>query len=139
MQLSIKKIIYPRIEFELNDFDSKDKNIELETNLSVGSDHVDSNTFCITINVSIISKDEIIKLNLLSKAFFSTDTDITSDFMKSDFLKINAPAIAFPYIRAFISNLTLNSGIDPIMLPSFNFVEIAKQQAEKIEIEKCPE
>ena len=44
----------------------------------------------------------------LEMAFiFETDSKIDDNFKNSSFLKINAPAIAFPYIRAYISNLTL--------------------------------
>ena len=38
------------------------------------------------------------------------------------FTKINAPAIAYPYLRAYISNLTLQSNGDPVILPTINFV-----------------
>ena len=58
---------------------------------------------------------------------FQMDENVTNDFRDSDFVKINAPAIAFPYLRSYISNLTLQSGFSPIILPSINFVEFAKQ------------
>lgn len=61
----------------------------------------------------------------LEMAFiFETDSKIDENFKDSSFLKINAPAIAFPYIRAYISNLTLQSGYDSIILPSINFVSL---------------
>ena len=59
---------------------------------------------------------------------FSVDGEITEGFKLSDFPKINAPAIAFPYLRAYISNLTLQSGLEPVMLPSINFVTLAKEK-----------
>lgn len=58
---------------------------------------------------------------------FSTEDEINEDFKFSDFPKINAPAIAFPFIRAYISNLTLQSGFEPVILPSINFVKLAKE------------
>lgn len=58
---------------------------------------------------------------------FSTEEEINEDFKFSDFPKINAPAIAFPFIRAYISNLTLQSGFEPVILPSINFVKLAKE------------
>lgn len=61
----------------------------------------------------------------LEMAFiFETDSIIDDNFKESSFLKINAPAIAFPYIRAYISNLTLQSGYDSVILPSINFVSL---------------
>lgn len=69
------------------------------------------------------------EFDLLLKAIFrfTTDTEIDEEFKISDFPKINAPAIAFPYLRAYISNLTLQSGYDPVILPSINFVQMAKE------------
>lgn len=58
---------------------------------------------------------------------FKIDEDISEEFKLSNFPKINAPAIAFPYLRAFVSNLTLQSGFEPIILPSINFVKLAEE------------
>lgn len=65
-----------------------------------------------------------IKLEMLF--LFQIDQHIDEDFKQSDFVKINAPAIAFPYVRSYISNFTLQSGFDPIILPSVNFVTFGK-------------
>ena len=54
---------------------------------------------------------------------FITDEQITEEFKHSHFPKINAPAIAYPYLRAYVSNLTLQSGVTPVMLPTINFVK----------------
>ena len=59
---------------------------------------------------------------------FRLDEEITEEFKLSDFPKINAPAIAFPYLRALVSNITLQSGFDPVMLPSINFVKLAEER-----------
>lgn len=58
---------------------------------------------------------------------FSTNEDITEDFKKSSFVMISAPAIAFPYVRSYISTFTLNSGLQPLILPTFNFTNIASK------------
>lgn len=49
---------------------------------------------------------------------------LNNDFIKSPFLKVNASAIPFPYIRSFVSNLTLQAGYAPVILPSVNFVAL---------------
>lgn len=67
-------------------------------------------------------------MNLEAVFVFSMDDEIDEAFKVSNFPKINAPAIAFPYIRAFISNLTLQSGFDPVILPSINFVKLANEE-----------
>jgi preprotein translocase subunit SecB len=62
---------------------------------------------------------------------FSTTEDITDSFMKSHFPIVNAPAIAFPYIRTFVSNFSLNAGYMPSILPSVNFTKV---EADKMKV-----
>ena len=53
----------------------------------------------------------------------------------TEFAKISAPAIGFPYVRAFMSTLSIQAGLPPIILPSINFIqfskELEKEKAEK--------
>lgn len=98
-------------------------------NLQTGN-HFHSNSnddeFIISFNVKI--EDQIFDLVLEAMFTFQVNEKITEEFKLSDFPKVNAPAIAFPYIRAYISNLTLQSGIDPVILPSINFVKLAEDK-----------
>ncbi|MCD6201588.1 MAG: protein-export chaperone SecB [Bacteroidales bacterium] len=48
-----------------------------------------------------------------------------------DFGHINAPAIIFPYIREHLSNVSMKAGIQPILLPPINFVQLAKKKSKK--------
>jgi preprotein translocase subunit SecB len=59
---------------------------------------------------------------------FSTNEVFSEDFKNSDFIKINAPAIAFPYLRSYITLITMQSGYESVVLPSINFVALAKQK-----------
>lgn len=83
--------------------------------------------FVVTIDLSI--NDPVFELKLNSSFVFKCDQKITEEFKISDFPRVNAPAIAFPFLRAFISNFTLQSGISPLVLPSINFVELAKNSS----------
>jgi preprotein translocase subunit SecB len=42
----------------------------------------------------------------------------------SDYFLINAPAILFPYIRAYISSLTSISGVETVILPTLNLTQL---------------
>lgn len=87
-----------------------------------------SNGFGVVFNLKISDK----AFDLSVKAAFDfevTDDVITEEFKLSAFPRVNAPAIAFPYLRAFVSNLTLQSGLAPVVLPSINFVELADRKA----------
>lgn len=56
-------------------------------------------------------------------ALFAANEDITDEFKQSNFVKVNAPAIAYPFLRAYLANLMLSSGFDPLMLPTINFTK----------------
>ena len=88
-----------------------------------------SKSFSIFFEIEI--RDVHFNLQLEAIFVFELDNEIDENFKLSDFPKINAPAIAFPYLRAFISNLTLQSGFNPVVLPSINFVELAKKKSEE--------
>ena len=71
-------------------------------------------------------------LTLIYKSIFLTDGNIDDDFKRSKFPHINAPAIAYPFLRAYISTITLNSGFAPVMLPSINFVSLWDEKQKQI-------
>lgn len=78
--------------------------------------------FLIIFDLSLKLENEFI-LTVEYMARFSTDADIDDEFKTSHFVKGNAPAIAYPYLRAYIGNLTLNSGFAPAVLPTVNFTQ----------------
>lgn len=67
------------------------------------------------------------KLKIEYAAIFKTSEDINMDFLTSHFTKINAPAIAYPYLRSYVSFICLNSGLEPAILPTINFIEFSKE------------
>lgn len=114
-------------EVELK-IDSYDKSVanELETQLkiSTGFSDEDKNHFVIIFQIILENKEKSVFIRVEAHNHFEINQEITKEFENSAFINVNAPAIAFPYVRAFISNLTLNAGYDPIILPSFNFVKM---------------
>lgn len=127
LQIQLKHVQVTEIEFRVSSFE-QGQPISLNTNLGLGygSSEGADNVFTIIFNVKLEDKNKSVFLSLKASAQFETSKPIDESFKDSPFAKINAPAIAFPYIRTFISNLTLNSGLNPIILPSFNFVKIAE-------------
>lgn len=83
----------------------------------------DKNKFAFKIVFNLTINDIEYDLNIEAMFNFKTDEEITEDFKNSHFPKINAPAIAYPYLRAYVSNLTLQSGVTPVMLPTINFIK----------------
>ena len=85
--------------------------------------------FVIAFDITIEGVE--LTLDLHMDFFFKANQDLDEEFKKSDFVKVSAPAIAFPYIRSYISNLTLQSGYPTVILPSINFVRLAKEKERK--------
>jgi preprotein translocase subunit SecB len=86
-----------------------------------------SKLFGISFVVGLRNKKKDFNLDIKAIAHFESDMIVDQEFMESDFVFINAPAIAFPFLRAYISVVTLNSGYSPVVLPAFNFVAMANQ------------
>lgn len=61
-----------------------------------------------------------------ASATYILEGDVTEKMIKT-FFYINAPAILFPYIRAYIATLTTLSGMAPINLPTLNLTQLAPE------------
>lgn len=100
---------------------------EASFNYRVGFSDEDRRSFSVEFNLAISDQEENYHLEVTYEANFLTQDEITEDFIQSSFPRINAPAIAFPYLRAYISLLTQQSGYNTVVLPSLNFVKLAKE------------
>lgn len=79
----------------------------------------DDHAFYVVFELETTSKS--VSVSITSKTLFSTDAPVDSAFRESPFVRINAPAIAFPFLRSFLQTLCINAGIPPIVLPAYNF------------------
>jgi preprotein translocase subunit SecB len=123
MKISLKECKVQEMIFSIvKNADRKEDSFDLKTSQTFSEEEKRKFNLFFEINV----KDRDFDFDIKMLFIFELDVDITEEFKVSDFPKINAPAIAFPYLRAFISNVTLQSGFNPVMLPSINFVEFAK-------------
>lgn len=131
MNIKLKHIQFTEVQYKVDTFDP---NIttdglasSLDMNVYFSPEEEFLNYFNVRFNL-IIKKEGEIELSIKADAHFETDKNISKSDQSSPLLKINAPAIAFPYLRAFVSNLTMNSGYNPIILPTFNFVQMAQEK-----------
>jgi len=70
---------------------------------------------------------ELLKSQVNMVALFETENTISEEFKTSGFVQTNAPAIAFPYLRSFISTMSINAGFSPIILPAVNLTKKASK------------
>lgn len=83
------------------------------------------NQFHLELNVDV--QEETGKFNLTVKAIsiFEFEQGANLEEYKSSMFVVNAPAIAFPYVRAYIATLTAQSGLFTVTLPTFNLTSLA--------------
>ena len=78
----------------------------------------DPSIFKIIMDIELKDK-RFFELALRAVGTFELDSELNEDLRKI-FVNSNAPAIMFPYIRAFISTLTANSGnsVGTLIIPT---------------------
>ena len=73
-------------------------------------------------------------IDVHTKSTFSYDKTVDlSEYLEGLFI-LNAPAIVFPYLRAYITNITTQSGMTPIILPTLNLTNLGENLKQKINV-----
>lgn len=90
----------------------------------------DANHFAVTFKSEFQIKEGFI-LKVEYQSIFEADTPLDESVKESKFLTVNAPAIAFPFFRAFIATFLTNAGFEPVILPSINFMKFSEQNESK--------
>lgn len=89
-----------------------------------------NNQFKLNLSVKITDKKETYNIEIDVVAVYTFENIENSESL----LYINAPALVFPYIRAYISTLTTLSGLPTVMLPTMNLTEVGKELKNNIKI-----
>lgn len=72
--------------------------------------------------------------------FAVTDTELLESFEVTDevllntFIQVNAPAIAYPFLRAYVSTVSVNSGYSQVLLPPVNFQAIFNRRKKESDV-----
>lgn len=82
----------------------------------------DKNLFQAVFIVTVTDSEKKFNLQVKAVADFQIIGEIEENIYTS-FINVNAPAIAYPYLRAFVSNIILQAGMAPIILPPVNFTK----------------
>jgi preprotein translocase subunit SecB len=106
---------------------NKKFNLDLDNLLFKDSPNHFIKAFKVDLNFDSLEHDEIYDLTVEYHVIFECSVNVNKEFLESDFAKISAPAIGFPYLRAFISTFSIQAGIPPIILPSINFIQFSKE------------
>ena len=91
-------------------------------------------TFKLLLGVKVEESQNEFLAKIEAVGNFAFEQSIEEDKL-SNLFYVNAPAILFPYIRAYISTLTNLSGIETITLPTLNLTSLGgKLKDQTVEI-----
>lgn len=88
------------------------------------------NKFLLEMKVYIVDETGNINIEIIVEGEYNI---VERDENLKSFLFTNAPAIMFPYVRAYITSLTALSGITTITLPTMNLSGLREKLAENLE------
>ena len=112
-------LILEKIEITESTFRKKDFSLD-ELELGVRVEHsvenIGEDEYEIVLNTTVSDENENVYVNVRGKAIFRTQQK------NMDMLEKNTIAIMFPYIRSYISIITTQPGMPPIVLPAMNII-----------------
>jgi len=115
-----------------SDFDfSLERGANLNINFKLSGEHfIKTNVFKLIIETLVNNQKEEILIRVLSESLFNFSGIEDKDLM--DYFVGNAPAIVFPYVRAYIGTLSTLSGYSPLLLPTLNLSKLSKDLEKNI-------
>lgn len=129
MSVAIKFVGTKVSKLSLDIYDKKETEPEDNFDLRFVNGYCDEDnkSFITEFTISLSSKEESFKLDLIYTGFFKTSNEINEEFRTSQFPLVNAPAIVYPFMRSFVSTVSVNAGLNPVLLPTINFQETYRQ------------
>jgi len=127
LNFEIVKIIFDRGDNVVKEGEFE-VNIQHITQINDDNENLFRTNFIININ----GKENSFSLQVQAIGNFEILGKLPKN-VKENYLNISSPSIIYPYVRAFISNITLQSGMNPITIPPMNF---AAKPEKKVQEEK---
>lgn len=107
-KLKFISVDFPLVNFQSEKLLRDEQVIDVDITPKVFIPKNNPNVFMIIQDVNV-SVEGAFNLNLVAVGNFEL-INVTDEKMRSSFINMNAPAIMFPYIRAFIATLSSNLG-----------------------------
>lgn len=125
--ITLTRTLVKSVDFDCDSFNyncTSNLDFKLQTVVSFNEDS--GKIFIVEFTAEFKNKTPNEKFNLKVKflTIFQTKEIIDEEFKGSFFSQANAPAIAFPFLRSFITTLISNAGYSPIIISSINFAAL---------------
>ncbi len=116
--LILKKIEVTDASFHRKEYDIS--NLELDLSVEKKIDEIDENTYRVSLKTDVHDDDSFLNVSVTTIGIFETDQKYHS------LVESNAIAIMFPFVRSYITSLTTQPGMEPIVLPAINVLSLVK-------------
>ena len=118
--LVLKNIIITEGHFKRNE-DSLE-NLELKVGVSHDVERLSEREYKITHELNVADPEEKLSVFVKGMAIFETKQE------NQMLIERNTLAIMFPYFRSYVSTLTTQPGMTPIVLPAMNIMTMLAQK-----------
>lgn len=118
--LVLKNIIITEGHFKRNE-DSLE-NLELKIGVSHDVECLSEREYKITLELNVADPEEKLSVFVKGMAIFETKQE------NQMLIERNTLAIMFPYFRSYVSTLTTQPGMTPIVLPAMNIMTMLAQK-----------
>lgn len=118
--LVLKNIIITEGYFKRNE-DSLE-NLELKVGVSHDVERLSEREYKITLELNVADPEEKLSVFVKGMAIFETKQE------NQMLIERNTLAIMFPYFRSYVSTLTTQPGMTPIVLPVMNIMTMLAQK-----------
>lgn len=99
---------------------------ERKVDLAVEASRLADDRVCIQLNLVALIETNVVLSVKYAVEFAVKDPvqdnfAVTEETLRDTFIQVNAPAIAYPYLRAFVSTVCVNAGYESVFLSPINF------------------
>ena len=127
IQLTSTKVLFLKIQPAQDDFTQQEEKFSFDYQVEFPDSVKDK--FIVVIK-ALIENQSGYHVDTIFLAEFKVDSEVNEDFKKSKFPFVNAPAIAYPFFRAFVASTLVNNGLEVHYLPSVNFELLYRKKKE---------
>ncbi len=134
LALKFKRYLVNSIDFQYNpEYTGVKANMDIDFGHSIA---VRNNEAQVSVKCVLFRKakkeEKPFHLAVQMTGIFQFQTEIQGDEL-NNILKQQAINILFPYLRALISNITVNAGLPPVILPLININQLIQNRVERAE------
>lgn len=115
--LRLNALVFDEISFKRLNMHSENE-LEVSFSINIGTNISDPDVKKVTVLIDGEKRDEY-TFEIQASGFFTYEGNVNDTIIQQ-----NAVAIVMPYIRSEVSILTAQPGVEPVVLPPFNIVEM---------------